>query len=184
MSLERLVEEIRTRASAELAKDQEHFGAEQRREEAERDRRLNSIREESRRQSEIEIARERGQRIAAAKLESRKLTYEAGERRMNASLAEARELLEEFTKSSEYAATLRRMYAVATEELGTPVRIAGRSEDGPTLRKLAGKNFDPAPLPILGGLVAETVDGSRRLNLSIDELLRLRGDRLRELLSG
>jgi hypothetical protein len=31
--------------------------------------------------------------------------------------------------------------------------------------------------------VAETPDGSRRLNLSFDELLRLHEDRVRELLS-
>jgi len=32
-------------------------------------------------------------------------------------------------------------------------------------------------------LIAETPDGSRRLNLSFDELLRLREDRVRELLA-
>jgi hypothetical protein len=33
------------------------------------------------------------------------------------------------------------------------------------------------------GLLAETLDGDRQLNLSFDELLRLREDRVRELLA-
>ena len=38
--------------------------------------------------------------------------------------------------------------------------------------------------PILGGLVASTPDGHRRLDLSLDELLRLREGEVRELLRG
>ena len=47
----------------------------------------------------------------------------------------------------------------------------------------AGKGFDDTPAPILGGLIAVTSDGSRRLNLSFDELLRLREDQVRTLLA-
>ncbi|MGI0130371.1 MAG: hypothetical protein ACREEC_09520, partial [Thermoplasmata archaeon] len=72
---------------------------------------------------------------------------------------------------------------VATAALGRPIRISGRADDAAVLAKVAGKAFDPTPQPILGGLVAETADRSRRLNLSFDELLRLREDEVRELLA-
>jgi vacuolar-type H+-ATPase subunit E/Vma4 len=75
------------------------------------------------------------------------------------------------------------MVAVATDSLGKQVRVSGRSEDAALLAKVGGNGFDPTPQAILGGLIAETPDGSRRLNLSFDELLRLREDRVREILA-
>ncbi|MGP8076580.1 MAG: hypothetical protein ACLP8Y_07620 [Thermoplasmata archaeon] len=72
---------------------------------------------------------------------------------------------------------------MANDSLGKQLRISGRAEDAALLQKVAGKSFDPTPQSIVGGLVAETPDGSRRLNLSFDELLRLREDRVREILA-
>ena len=75
------------------------------------------------------------------------------------------------------------MLGVATSTLGRQVRVSGRTEDAVVLQKVAGRSFDPEPRPILGGLIAETPDRSRRLNLSFDELLRFREDQIRELLA-
>ena len=113
----------------------------------------------------------------------RKLLYEARERRLVSAIGETRALLQGTLRSGRYPAVLRRMVAAASDSLGKPLRISGRGEDAVLLAKAAGKSFDPTPQPILGGLVAETPDGSRRLNLSFDELLRLREDRVRELLA-
>ncbi len=183
MTLESLVEEIRRRGQAELDSIERSRDAETTRIAADRDRRVAEIRTESARATEGEAARERAQRRAAAKLRARKLLYEAREARLQAAMVDTRALLERFASSAAYAPALKRMFAVATETLGKSVRVRGRSEDAPLLQKLAGKAFDPTTEPILGGLVAETVDGARRLTLSFDELLRLREDQVRELLA-
>jgi vacuolar-type H+-ATPase subunit E/Vma4 len=183
MSLESLVEEIRTRAEAELKATVEAQKAEAVKIAADRDRRIQELRAESERLTEAEGSRERAQRIAAAKLQARKMLYEAREQRLEGALVETRALLSDFTGSSDYPATLKRMVAVATDALGKQVKITGRAEDAAKLGRAAGKLFDPTPQPILGGLIAETPDGSRRLNLSFDELLRLREDKVRELLA-
>ncbi|MGC2204790.1 MAG: V-type ATP synthase subunit E family protein, partial [Thermoplasmata archaeon] len=148
-----------------------------------RDRRIGEVRTESARATEIEVARERAQRIAAAKLRARKLLYEAREQRLEGALRDTRTLLSDYTGSSDYAAVLKRMVSVATDALGKQVRISGRADDAAKLGRAAGKLFDPTERTILGGLIAETSDGSRRLNLSFDELLRLREDKVRELLA-
>src|SRR5208282_84343 len=160
MTLERLIAEIRARGERELAEESRKFTAEKTRLEA-----------------------DRALRVAGARMQSRKLEYEAQERAMNASLEAVRNLLRQFTESDEYPEVLRRMYSVATDELGKEVRISGRAEDAALLKPLAGRSFDPTPAPILGGLVAATPEGDRRLTLSFDELLRLREDRVRSLLS-
>jgi len=183
MSLEDLVEEIRRRGEAELQSITQARTTETARIVAERDRRVAEIRTEAARATEVEVARERAQRLAAAKLQSRKQLYEAREKRLAAAIDGTRELLEQYTTSSAYSPTLKRMLQTATDALGKSVRVMGRAEDAALLAKIAGKTFDPTPQPILGGLVAETSDGSRRLNLSFDELLRLREDRVRELLA-
>jgi len=183
MSLESLVEEIRQHAEAELRATIEQQKAEGIRIVADRDRRIAELRAAAQRATEAEAARERAQRIAAAKLQARKLLYEAREQRLEQGLRETRQLLADYTASPGYPAVLKRMVEVATATLGRQLRISGRAEDAALLAKAAGKAFDAAPQPILGGLIAETTDKSRRLNLSFDELLRLREDEVRELLA-
>ena len=183
MSLESLVEEIRRQGEAELAALTARQDSESAKIAAERDRRVSEARSEVEHATEAEVAHERAQRLAAAKLQARKLLYEAREKRLEGAIGETRGLLQAYTRSPQYPAVLKRMMAAATETLGKQLRIFGRSEDAPVLGKVAGKSFDPTPQPILGGLIAETPEGSRRLNLSFDELLRLREDRVRELLA-
>jgi len=183
MSLESLVEEIRQHAEAELHATLDRQKAEEAKIIAERDRRIAEIRATGQRATEAEVARERAQRVAAAKLQARKQLYEAREARLEDGLRETRTLLADFTSSPAYPAVVKRMVDAATASLGRQIRISGRSEDAGLLAKVAGKTFDATPRPILGGIVAETTDQSRRLNLSFDELLRLREDEVRELLA-
>ena len=183
MSLDTLVAEIRSRGEAELESIEAARSAEATRITGQRNAEIAAVRAESARLAEAESARERAQRLAAAKLKARKLLYEAREARLTRAIQETRELLQAYAESDAYPAMLKRMVDTATSRLGKQVRVMGRAADAAKLAKVAGKTVDPAPLPILGGLVAETTDGSRRLNLSFDELLRLREDRVRELLS-
>jgi vacuolar-type H+-ATPase subunit E/Vma4 len=183
MTLERLVAEIRARGEREVAEETQRLESEKARLLSERAARVRSLQTDLRSKAEAEARRERTQRVAGARMQARKLEYEAEERAMGTSLDSVRELLRGFVASNDYPAVLRRMYSVATDELGKDVRISGRAEDGASLRSLAGRSFDPTPQPILGGLIAETPDGARRLVLSLDELLRLREDRVRALLA-
>lgn len=183
MTLESLVEEIRRRGQAELDAIERARSAEEARIAEERARTVSEVRAHAARASELESARERAQRLAAAHLKARKLLYEAREARLARAVESTRSLLADFTDSSDYPAVLKRMVATATDTLGKTVRVSGRAEDAAVLGKVAGRLYDPTPRSILGGLVAETPDGARRLNLSFDELLRLREDRVRELLA-
>jgi vacuolar-type H+-ATPase subunit E/Vma4 len=183
MSLESLIDEIRARAEAELKATDEARKASTAKIATDRDHAIEEITGTAARLTEIDVARERAQRIAGAKLKARKMLYEAREKRLESALRETRDLLSEYTDRPEYPQVLKRMVAVATDELGRQVKVSGRSEDAARLQKAAGKAFDPTPQPILGGLIAESTDGSRRLNLSFDELLRLREDKVREILA-
>ncbi len=183
MSLESLVDEIRSRGEAELKAAGEQRAADLARIASEREARLAAVRAEAEKTTAAEAARDRAQRLAAAHLAARRLTYEAREDRLDRGLADAREILAGLSGSPAYAGILRRMITNATARLGRAARISGRADDAALLARLAGRAFDPTPRSIAGGIVAESEDGRRRLDLSFDELLRQRADRVRGLLA-
>ena len=183
MSLESLVAEIRSRGQAELQVIVDRRASDLANVASNLETRVATIRAEAAKATEAEVGRDRAQRIAAAHLTARRLAYEAREERLERRLAEVHELLGRLSESPTYPTILGRMVAAATSRLGTPIRISGRTEDAAVLSRLAGKSFDPTPRAIAGGVVAETPDGHRRLDLSFDELLRQRSDAVRGLLA-
>ncbi len=182
MSLERLVAEIESRAQQQIASEQTRFEKEQAEILADRARRIDAIRSETLRRATREAARERIRRIAGARLEAKKLGYEFQETRTQELLETVKAQLATYTASPEYPKLLKRMYAAATGRLGKDLKVRGRTEDAKLLRSIAGTGYDDTPVPVTGGFVAETSDGSRRLNLTFDELLLLREDELRSIL--
>jgi vacuolar-type H+-ATPase subunit E/Vma4 len=183
MTLERLLAEIESKGSAELSAAERRQADTRAGLEQDRERRIKELTESIARAGEEEAIRLRQRQLAGAKMQARKLEYEARERALSSSLDGARRVLGEYTRSSEYSEALKRMYRYATDRLGKDLRVSGRAEDAGLLKSIAGKAFDTAPEAILGGLVAASADGSRRLTLSFDELLRLRESELRELLA-
>ncbi len=183
MSLESLVDEIRARGEADLKSVADGRSAEEAKIATDRDAKIDRLRADAARAIELEAARLKAQKLAAAKLAARKLLYAAREQRLGRTLEETRSMLASFTDEAEYAGVLKRMFAAASESLGSTLRVTGRAEDAALLKRIAGKSFDPTPRRIVGGLVAETPDGRRRLDFSFDELLRLRGDKVRELVA-
>ncbi|MGC2289379.1 MAG: V-type ATP synthase subunit E family protein [Thermoplasmata archaeon] len=182
MSLERLVAEIESRAQQQVASEQARFEKEQAEILTDRARRIEAIRSEALRRATQEAARERTRRIAGARLEAKKRGYEFQETRTKELLDSVKTQLAEYARSPEYAKLLKRMYSAAVGRLGKDLKVQGRAEDARILRSIAGAGYDDTPLPVTGGFVAETSDGTRRLNLTFDELLRLREDALRSLL--
>jgi vacuolar-type H+-ATPase subunit E/Vma4 len=182
MSLERLVAEIENRTQQEIASEQARFEKERAEIVADRTRRIEALRADTLHRATQEAARERTRRIAGARLEAKKLGYEFQEARTQEFLDAVRKQLAEYTKSPEYPKLLKRMHAAAVSRLGKDLKVRGRAEDAKLLKAVAGTGFDDTPLPVVGGFVAETTDGTRRLNLTFDELLRLREDGLRSVL--
>ena len=122
MSLERLVEEIRSRGEAELKEVEARLASESQRITEERDRRVQELGVHAERQGQLEANRERAQRVAAAKLRARQKLYEAREARLEHALDETRELLRAYTSTPQYPQLLDRMYRAAQAELGRDSR--------------------------------------------------------------
>ena len=182
MTLERLLSEIELRARSELEAEERRAAGAASKILEDSERSASQLKAESERATQAEAGRLRSQVLASAKLQARRMEYEAREQRLSSALGDVRRILAEYTQSAEYPALLKRLYAHAVERLGKGIKIAGRSEDATLLKAVAGRSVLVQPIPILGGIVAQTPDGTRRLSLTFDELLRMRDDALRELL--
>lgn len=184
MTLEALLREVDQRSAAEVQALEAKYASESKAIEDSTRAEVERIRAEADRKSQVEAGREKARLVASAKLEAKKALFEARERRTNAALDEVRARLAAYSKSAEYPSVLVSMVNYATSVLGDKVRLLARPEDVPLLPAKARAWVDTArPLSSMGGLVIERADGSRSLNFTFEELLRLREDRVREILA-
>lgn len=184
MTLEALLKEVEARSASETRALEMKLEAERKAVEAQTRAEVERIRSDADRKSQVEAAREKARLLASAKLEAKKVLFEARERRTNAALEEVKKRLAAYAKSAEYPGLLASMVSAGTGVLGDKVRLLMRPEDVALLpAKMRSWVDDKRPIAVMGGLVVERADGSRSLNYTFEELLRLREDRVREILS-
>lgn len=184
MTLEALVKEIETRSATEVRELEAKLEAERRALEESSHQEAARIRGEAEKRAQLDAGRERARIIASAKLQAKKVLFEAREKRTEAALEEVRGRLAAYAKGPEYAGLLSSMVSSGMAALGSDVKVLARPEDVPLLpTKTRSLVDDTRPLKGMGGLIIEKKDGSRSLNLTFEELLRLREDRVREILA-
>ncbi|MDE1820528.1 MAG: V-type ATP synthase subunit E [Euryarchaeota archaeon] len=184
MTLDSLVKEIETRSAKEVRELEAKLEGERRAIEETARTESERMRAESEKKAQIEAAREKARLVASAKLQAKKVLFEAREKRTAAALEEVRLRLGAYAKGPEYGPLLSGMVSAGSTALGGDVRILARPEDVSLLPAKMRALVDTArPLRGMGGLVVEKKDGSRSLNFTFEELLRLREDRVREILS-
>lgn len=184
MTLEALVKEIEARSSKEVRDLELKLENERRKVEETAHRDTERIKAEADRKAQLEATRERARLVASAKLQAKKVLFEAREKRTAAALEEVRGRLAAYAKGPDYPVLLANMVSSGTTVLGADVKILARPADVPLLPAKSRPLVDDArPLRALGGLIIEKKDGSRSLNLTFEELLRLREDRVREILA-
>ncbi len=184
MSLEDLVREVRDRTERELQAILTR--SEQERAEISRqaEQEISHINELEETESAHEVEVESNRTRAEARLQARKVLDEAKERRIQEGRLLLNQRLKAFTSTPEYFQMLQRMADAAIAVLGEDTRLVVRKEDAQQLppylsiRMLKGRN-----LTAMGGLVAETSDGKRRISMTFEDLLRWKEDRITEILA-
>jgi len=125
------------------------------------------------------LEEQRNERIAWARLESKRIVAEAREDAVQGVVEEFFDSLEGVRKSPEYRKFLARAVPQAAEELGGDVSIHVVKGD---------KALVPAPkgarvsedLDCLGGAIVETADGKIRIDLTLETLFETRRDETRK----
>jgi len=127
--------------------------------------------------------KERIQIIGAAKLQAKKIGFDATEKMLETNISSLRQTLGEYAESKEYSRLLPRMLRYASRRLGGEIAVECRSEDAPAIEK-AGVKVLSANLMTIGGFKAESEDGNLELDLTFEELLRTHEEEVRAAIIG
>lgn len=141
------------------------------------------IQESSRREAAVAAQREKVRISGAAKLQSKKLMFDATEKMLEANVAALRQVLAEYASSKDYPDLLAKMVAYANKRLGGSISVVCRAEDVATMKK-HNVRITSSDLESMGGFKATSKDGTLELDLTFEELLRGREEDARALLLG
>jgi V/A-type H+/Na+-transporting ATPase subunit E len=141
------------------------------------------ISDSSKKEAAALAQRERIRITGAAKLQSKKMMFDATERMLESNMAALKQSLADVAGSKEYPALLSKMLAYASKRLGRGITIRSRPADASVLKKLGAK-VSSSDLDSMGGFRATNSDGTLELDLTFEELLRNRDDEARAFILG
>jgi vacuolar-type H+-ATPase subunit E/Vma4 len=183
VTLEDLVKEIEARTLAQIQDIRSGVANEKKAIHDHAEREMARIASEEELSAEREVEQEKVRMLASARLQAKKVTFDAWERRVDSGLVLIRERLQTYTNSPEYSANLERMANAGISILGENARILVREEDvGKLPQSVQGRVARNRPIQSMGGMIVESHDGTRRLNLTFEELLRWNQDSILEIL--
>lgn len=141
------------------------------------------IQENSKRQA-LELSQREKIRIdGAAKLQAKKMIFDATEKMLESNLSALRQTLAEWAGTKDYQDLLRKMVKYASKRLGGEIKVICRQADVVVLKNL-GVEIAASNLSSMGGFKAEKKDGTLELDLTFEEILRGREDEVRRLIIG
>jgi V/A-type H+/Na+-transporting ATPase subunit E len=168
MSLENVVQVILERGAAEASQILDAARAE-------RERTLAEVRDDAARalaeteaSARAEAERKRVQSLARAELESRKIVLAAQKEALDKVYAGA---LARLGKLPENADVLRRLLEANKDEWRSGGKVYSNPHDESVVRKIVGSTF-AGTIECAGGVVIESGDGTRRVDLRYDSILR------------
>jgi V/A-type H+-transporting ATPase subunit E len=119
----------------------------------------------------------------AAKLQAKKLLFDATEKLLENNIAALKDALAEYASSPAYHELLARMAKYASKRFGGKITVTCRKQDEAAL-KAAGAKIASANLNAIGGFKADSEDGTLELDLTFEEILRSREDEVRASILG
>ena len=119
--------------------------------------------------------------IGAAKLQAKRIIFEATQKLLRDNLDLLRQTLEEWSRSKDYEDLLPRMVKYASNRLGEDIRVICRQEDLRILER-TGVEIVASNLNSLGGIKAEKKDGTLELDLIFEEILPSRDEEVRRII--
>lgn len=141
------------------------------------------ILDSSRKEAAALAQRERIRITGAAKLQSKKMIFDATEKMLENNLVALRQVLAEVASSKEYPDLLSRMVTYASKRLGGNISVRATAADAAALKKL-GVKLSSSNLDSLGGFKAASSDGTLELDLTFEELLRNHEEEARAFILG
>ncbi len=180
MSIETFVLEIENREK----KDIENLDAELAQKKAslqnKRDTTIRETQESALKEAKIKSERETARLIEAARLQAKKILFDAINANLDSAFDVIKQELKNYTKTPQYKKTLENMINSAKKKIDQNIVIHCRDEDNSLLKNM-GVTIGSS-IQTLGGIVAENKEDTKELDLTFEELLRTHEDEVKGLI--
>jgi V/A-type H+/Na+-transporting ATPase subunit E len=181
MSIETFLLEIENRKKREIESLEKDLAEKKSRLQTEMNVTLKEIQEKFVNEAKVRSEREYARIIEAAKLQAKKIMFDAINTNIQSAFNVIKQEIENYTKSPQYKKALETMVNSSKKKLGQNIVVHCRDEDKSALKDMGvtiGK-----PIKILGGIIAENKEGTKELDLTFEELLRTHEDQIKSFLS-
>lgn len=175
---EALLRELEQRKLNALRSIEEEFNTQLNQLEIMKKNEIDSIKKSAEDEAANKSQAEANRIIGAAKLEAKRIIFDATEQMLERNLRRLEELLKSYASSDSYKELVLKMANYATKRLGKNALISCRSEDKQLLAKKGFRLMDNE-LNCIGGIKAYDSDMSVELDLTFEELLRMKEEQIR-----
>ena len=121
---------------------------------------------------------EKGERIAAARLNAKKLISEAQEEVVAKVIEQVQDELESMRRKKQYQDFLAKAIRSALKEIPGDAIVQVNKDDLPTVKSMRGITVG-APIDCSGGAIISSKDGSVRVNATFESLIEEKKDEIR-----
>ena len=146
-----------------------------------RNTQIKEIQEHFANESKLKSEREFARMIEAAKLQAKKILFDAINANMDSAFNVIKQEIKKYTKTPQYKKILETMVKTSKKKLDQKITIHCREEDHTVLKEM--EVTVGSSIQTLGGIVAENKDGTKELDLTLEELLRTHEDQVKDFLT-
>ena len=183
MGVDALLNEVEERRKKALETIESEYSAKREEVKKRTEEQLSYIMESAKREAAALAAKEKTRIQGAAKLQAKKLLFDATEKLLENNIAALKDALADYADSPAYSELLTKMAKYASKRLRGKISVTCRKQDESTL-KAAGAKIGSTDLNSIGGFKADSEDGTLELDLTFEEILRSREDEVRASILG
>lgn len=177
MSIETFIEETKRRKEKELEALSGRLAEEKTALRTKTDNTIKTMHEYFSTEAKLKSEREAARIVEAARLQARKMLFDAININLDTAFEVIKAQLRSYTKSDEYKESLHKVIATAKKNLGPNIKVHCREQDRAPLSDLGITVVKT--IQTIGGVLAENENGSKELDLTFEELLRIHEDEVK-----
>jgi len=177
MSIETFIEETKRRKEKELEALSGRLAEEKTALRTKTDNTIKTMHEYFSNEAKLKSEREAARIVEAARLQARKMLFDAININLDSAFEVIKAQLRSYTKSDEYKESLHKVIATAKKNLGPNIKVHCREQDRAPLSDLGITVVKT--IQTIGGVLAENENGSKELDLTFEELLRIHEDEVK-----
>jgi vacuolar-type H+-ATPase subunit E/Vma4 len=177
MNIENYVAEIEGRKRREVESLDIRLAEEKTAIQIKKDSAIKEIQEYYSNDSRLKSEREAARIVEAARLQAKKIVFDAINLNLDSAFVIIKEKIRSYAQSADYKIALQKMVVNAKKHLGPNINIICREQDRSALTDM-GVNVIRTTQTI-GGVIAENENGSKELDMTFEELLRIHEDEVK-----